>query len=318
MEISLVVLSYNKASIVKRTCAHNLGLASRFGVEVIFVDNNSTDETYDIILSECMSGAKEIIRNERNLGVAAGRNIGLMRASGEYIIYADEDVLLDDNIFEETARVFKEIRDAGAITFRLFDQLGNVMYDWGDCTKEIGNFQGAAHAFRKEALEAVGFLDAECFFGGEEFDMSVRLRNAGYHTIYVPTVKLTHYNSETPSIANQERKKMWIYNYTRVIYKNFPILKAIKFSFNYSAGYILSTARSNGVCAAVSLVPSVLRGAVRGVGQNIPAREGMLEFYSQNHVRPEYGNVSLVGKIAKWIIISRKKNKEIKGKKIGR
>ena len=57
---------------------------------------------------------------------------------------------------------------------------------------EIANFHGADHFIRRSALERVGFFDPLCRFGGEEIDLSMRLRSIDYSTLNDPELVVYH------------------------------------------------------------------------------------------------------------------------------
>lgn len=90
MTLSIITPAYNAAETLEATVQSALGIKSP-SVEVIVIDDGSTDETPDI----CSSfGDKIRYRRVENGGVSRARNIGAKMASGEWLLFLDSDDLL--------------------------------------------------------------------------------------------------------------------------------------------------------------------------------------------------------------------------------
>jgi glycosyltransferase involved in cell wall biosynthesis len=92
MRVSIVVLNYNYARFVARAIESALA-QDEPGVEVIVVDNGSTDESLEVIAA--YEGRVRLVRQERNIGQGQGYNRGFESATGDWIIWLDADDLLD-------------------------------------------------------------------------------------------------------------------------------------------------------------------------------------------------------------------------------
>ena len=86
-KLSIIVLTYNALDFTKR-CLQKISQNTREDYELIIIDNASTDETPEFL--QTVKGAK-IVLNKKNHGVAAGRNQGILRATGEFIVFLDND-----------------------------------------------------------------------------------------------------------------------------------------------------------------------------------------------------------------------------------
>lgn len=86
--ISLIITTFNRPQLVPR--AVESALRAGRDVEVIVVDDASSDETSDVCRS--LRGIK-YVRLDRNQGVAGARNIGLLESTGDYIAFLDDDDL---------------------------------------------------------------------------------------------------------------------------------------------------------------------------------------------------------------------------------
>lgn len=87
--VSIIIPSWNRAEIILR--AVDSALAQTLAdVEVIVVDNGSTDDTLDV-LKRCDDPRLSVVVHETNLGASGGRNAGLLAATGEFVGFLDSD-----------------------------------------------------------------------------------------------------------------------------------------------------------------------------------------------------------------------------------
>lgn len=94
IRFSVIISTYNVENFIKRAIDSVL-LQDYDNYEIIVVEDKSTDNTLDRILEY---GEKiRLIKNEKNLGLGAVRNIGIKKAKGEYIVHLDGDDTLYDN-----------------------------------------------------------------------------------------------------------------------------------------------------------------------------------------------------------------------------
>jgi len=94
--ISVVIANYNtKKSIVKTldSLKHQ-----NHDIEIIVVDDASTDQSVDVIISNFQQ--VKLFINKSNLGRAQSRNIGMQNAKGDWILFIDSDVWLDKNTLD--------------------------------------------------------------------------------------------------------------------------------------------------------------------------------------------------------------------------
>ncbi|HII60985.1 glycosyltransferase family 2 protein [Pyrococcus horikoshii] len=89
--VSVVLPTYNRAKVLPRAIESVLN-QTYTNIELIIVDDGSRDNTKEII-REFQSQDERIVylRNKRNLGANAARNIGIMHSTGEFIAFMDSD-----------------------------------------------------------------------------------------------------------------------------------------------------------------------------------------------------------------------------------
>lgn len=110
--VSIIVPAYNCASYLKR-CLDSLVNQSYPNLEILVVNDGSTDETVSIIREY---NAKVTLLNKENGGVASARNFGMQRASGEFILFVDSDDYLDTDCVEQIMQIQRSY-DADIVRF---------------------------------------------------------------------------------------------------------------------------------------------------------------------------------------------------------
>lgn len=117
-KVSIIIPAYNCEKTLIQ-CLGNVVNQTLKDIEVILVNDASTDRTWDIIL-ECEAQFPEIIMAinlEANRGAGGARNVGLMYATGEYIGFVDSDDIIATDMYEkmynEAVRGDYDIVDCG-------------------------------------------------------------------------------------------------------------------------------------------------------------------------------------------------------------
>ncbi len=196
--VSIVIPTFNRAAFVLETVESALA-QSGCRVEVIVVDDGSTDNT-KASLSPVMDTIKYV--EQTNSGVSSARNAGLLRASGEFVIFLDSD----DTIVHDKAILQAQ--------FLLQQPDVSVAYSrwrshrhWEAAPRVVGrNFAGnelptlfchnvaVIHAcqFRTEAVRSVGGFDPDlerC----EDWDLLLRLALGGHRFTFCEHVTADYY-----------------------------------------------------------------------------------------------------------------------------
>ncbi|ALN46136.1 glycosyltransferase family 2 protein [Escherichia coli] len=91
--VSIIMACYNSIKTIDESISSVINQDYK-NFELIIADDNSTDGTYEFIISKYSSSDKvKIIRNEYNKGVSGARNSALRKAKGRYICFLDSDDL---------------------------------------------------------------------------------------------------------------------------------------------------------------------------------------------------------------------------------
>lgn len=291
-DISIVVLSFNRKDTLEGNLTELTRLVEETGCELIVVDNASTDGSVEMI-GEVLAGRRSahFIANEANLGVATGRNVGWREASRNFILNLDDDIGIAADDVLQMAEILRRSRDIGVVGPRIVDRnSGDLQYGYGNHLLNIANFQGACHMIRRDVAAQLGFNDELCSFGAEEIDLSIRVRAAGFNVVFTPEATALHDHKTRTGQEARNRRERWVYNFTRVFYKHFPLAVAVPFSLRCFASHLVSGIRAFGPSFGLKLTRAAFCGCRDGRSQHSPVPAHVVRFYRDPELRPEFGN----------------------------
>jgi len=299
LPVSLVILSHNRLKDLRRNIERLLSECGAPGeLEMIIVDNNSTDGT-QAYLQDLQRRRAElvVVLNDKNLGVAGGRNSGFARVQREFVVAQDDDTAIAMEDVKKAPHLFGQFPHAGILAFRVVHpETGELQNDHGSAPCEVANHHGAGFAFRSALYSELGGIDEECDFGAEELDFAIRVRADGWQIMYTPELTVYHNNSPAKGEAMKYRRIRRVYNNVRTYYKYFPR----RMAFRNSSRYILLAARRWALDVGAGTVGQVfgagLKGRKRGLVQHRPVPRETAAFYDNPLLRPEFGNVPLLSK----------------------
>jgi cellulose synthase/poly-beta-1,6-N-acetylglucosamine synthase-like glycosyltransferase len=197
--LSVVIAGHNEEEAIER-CLMAVHEQSRVPDEIIVVSDGSTDAMTAKLRELRKRGlVTEVHSTGLRAGKAAATNLGVRRAKGDIVINIDCDCTLDRQAFERACDAFSDPEVgavAGNIVVRNADKSFVTGYQsieylvilslgkrGGNITNQVTCASGAFGAFRKEALASVSGLDAG---GGEDLDITMRIRKAGWRVYFEP------------------------------------------------------------------------------------------------------------------------------------
>lgn len=104
MTFSIIIPVYNSAEYIKK-CIDSIKVQTFSDFEVLLINDGSTDNSEKIIHEMIDSDSRFRIINQKNNGVSAARNNGLLHAKNEYIIFIDSDDWIEPNLLEEIVKI---------------------------------------------------------------------------------------------------------------------------------------------------------------------------------------------------------------------
>jgi GT2 family glycosyltransferase len=183
--VSFLIATHNRRDVLLHTLAQVLRCGLPQGAfEMLVVDNASTDGTVPAI--QAHFPAVILLNQPTNRGPCA-KNDALKIARGEFVVF------LDDDSFPQPGSIARMIE-----RFRADPRLGAAVFTVSlpDGLRECSAYPdvciGCGTGFRRDALHQVGGLPADFFMAAEEYDLSLRLLDAGWSIRSFEDLHVTH------------------------------------------------------------------------------------------------------------------------------
>jgi len=208
--VSIIIPTHNRRDELKE-CLKGIFCQDYPNKEVLIVDNNSTDNTKDVVRRYFLE--VKIIENPHNLGAAQARNQGIARCSGEYVWFLDSDsVILNERCLSTMVDLWNRVCNIGAMG-------GEIVLDSGRNidSMRVYDFHTDAMSFTKTypvrgknlAIEAgflptfnfftsreiiyqVGGFDPHYFYLAEDKEVSFKIKKLGYKLLADSRISVLH------------------------------------------------------------------------------------------------------------------------------
>ncbi len=233
VDISVIIVTYNSASVINACLASLAAERDSSAMEVLVIDNGSTDTTLQIVRSYDWA---TLLTGHGNVGFAKGNNIGFAKAAGRYLFMLNPDTEVragalaglvsfadanpkagmiaphvvnpDDTLQHNTFR-FPSIKQAFYGFFNKFVDLdsednGRWPASAYQETRPAEHILGAALLLRREVWETLGGMDERYALYFEETDWCYRVAKAGWEIWYTPSATIMHIGGHSTS-KNPER-----------------------------------------------------------------------------------------------------------------
>ena len=126
MKISIIVAVYNIGQYLEK-CLQKLIQVSQDVVEIICIDDGSTDNSYSVICKYKEIDPRIIALRKDNGGISSTRNIGIRVSSGDYLIFVDGDDYIEPNVFNNLLNTYRKQLNSNDLTTIWY---GFVREDW--------------------------------------------------------------------------------------------------------------------------------------------------------------------------------------------
>jgi GT2 family glycosyltransferase len=244
MKLSVVIVNYNVKYFLEQALGSVHKACRNIEAEVFVVDNNSVDDSVQMVKSRFPD--VKLIENKNNPGFSVANNQAIRLAKGEYILLLNPDTVVEEDTFEKCIGFMDSHPEAGGLGVKMIDGSGNFLpeskrgfpspkvaffktfglsrlfpksrlfnhYHLGyldkDETHEVEVLAGAFMLLRRSVLDKTGLLDEAFFMYGEDIDLSYRIIQAGYKNYYFADTTIIHYKGEST--------KKGSLNYVRTFY----------------------------------------------------------------------------------------------------
>lgn len=241
MSISVIIVSWNVRDELQR-CLTSLQASSLAPLDTIVVDNDSHDETAEMVAS--VFPRVTFIKNATNKGFGAAANRGGRLAKGDILFFLNPDTTLERETLQHLAERFEHLPKAGVVGTKILNPDGSPQhsvrafpsvasqalillkihnffprllpiaqyYRWDfDYMREqsVDQVMGASFAVRRSVFEKLGGFDEAFWIWFEEVDFCKRVRDAGWDVVYSPAARIVHEKGKSFARVHPVRREWW-------------------------------------------------------------------------------------------------------------
>ena len=248
--IAIITINYNgeKDTLECLNSVESL-ISSRYSLTTVVVDNAS-EKKFEGFEKKYNKINLKILRSEENLGFSGGNNLGIKYAlekGADYILFLNNDTLVDNKLLEELLDVFEKDKDAGIVAPKIYfapgyefhkdryakNDLGKVIWyaggvmDWknvfgkhrGVDEVDAGQFDeacetdfasGCCFLTARGVLEKVGVFDEKYFLYYEENDLCQKVKKTGLKILFAPKALLWHKNAQSTGGSGSKLQDYYI------------------------------------------------------------------------------------------------------------
>jgi GT2 family glycosyltransferase len=238
--ISIITVNYNQAQATIDLLTSIKLHMGHLQLEIILVDNGSV-ENKELDYKACCKDIK-FIRSKKNIGFAAGNNLGIHQATGAYLFLVNNDTEFTAGLVETLVQTMEAHPNVGIISPMIkYDQQRDIIQYAGftamnyyTCRNEcIGQFEsdqgqydglvgptgychGAAMMISRTALEKAGLMAENFFLYYEEMDWCEKIKRAGFQ-VWINTAA-TIYHKESLAVGKNSGLKEYFMNRNRILF----------------------------------------------------------------------------------------------------
>ncbi|MCX7603369.1 MAG: glycosyltransferase family 2 protein [Bryobacteraceae bacterium] len=302
-QVTVIIVNHNRAALLER-CLGSLLAPQGAEFEVVVVDNGSTDGSVEAVQRFAAEAPFRVtlIRNETNLGFCAANNQGIRASRAPFVALLNNDAEAEPGWLGALLEAFEDPRVGMAASKilvhedpRVIDKAGHLIYldgqNRGRGTGEIDRGQydhvgetlwpdGCACMYRRAMLDEIGLFDEDLFAYGDDAELGLRARIAGWRCLYMPRAVARHRRGATLGVASPRRIALIERNRVLLAVKHFPwdllLLNPLFYAARLAAGAWAAlrgrgeAGRVRGAGARLRLLGALLRGDAEALAR-VPA-----------------------------------------------
>ena len=241
--VSIVMLNRDGAAHLRR-CLPALAVTAYRDIELIVIDNASTDASQAVLDAYRPAFEVRVIRNEVNATFAAGNDQGVAEARGDLVLFLNNDIeplepgwlsrmvetIGDPDVVAVGARLIYPRRTSqplagaqfadlslqhGGVGFKLVDGAplpvplgagGDALSDWATAVRDVPALTAACMLARRSTVLEVGGFSDGYVYGHEDVDLCLKLRDQGGRLVYDGRAALWHHESSTRNLEEREAR----------------------------------------------------------------------------------------------------------------
>lgn len=255
--VSVLIVNYNSGSYAK-ACIESLFNQSNITLEIIVVDNASTDDSLKV-LSTSFRKKITLIESDENLGFGCANNLAASQAKGDFLLLLNPDTEIQDPLaINKMIDFLTENPKLGMVGPAIFEPRKNkyvtprFTYPQSKKLKfrdklenlpgKIAWLLGACLLLKREVYQAIAGFDPDYFLYGEDADIGLRLRQHGYEIGYCENVVINHVSGASElgadSLDKWLRKRRGIFLFYCKHYEPSDVLNIAKTAMVRSKFYL--------------------------------------------------------------------------------
>ncbi len=300
----MVVVNWNRRELL-RACLASLHEQTLEGFEVVVVDNGSADGSADMV--ESLAGEDQpfslrLIRNQTNRGFCAANNQGIAASDARFVALLNNDAEAAPEWLASLVGAFDGDDRVGMAASKILvhedpsriDKAGHLIYpdgqNRGRGSGEIDTGQydrreealwpdGCAAMYRRRMLDEIGCFDEDLFAYGDDAELGLRARIAGWTCLYIPEAVVRHHRGATLGVGSTRRVELIERNRVLLAVKLFPWsllwLNGAYYLARLAAGLVAAaggkgeTRRFPGMAGKLRLAMAMVRGDLAAL-QRLP------------------------------------------------
>ncbi len=258
--VAIVIPNHNSASVmykgkpILKSCIESLGKTSYKNYRIIIADNNSTDNSREMVNRYGHVDLAIKKTKERFGGIARTNNFGIKYAlkkyKPDYILMYNTDMLVEDGLWlSKLVELAESDSSTGMVGCKLLFPNGRIQHagmvigsdphnrGWGerdggqyDKVEEVSGITGALALIRGSVFRKVGFFDENFYNGMDDADFCIRVRDNGFKILYDGEVSIVHFEGfASTNSPNQRTRDDTFYgyqvSYAYFAYKDFTAVK---------------------------------------------------------------------------------------------
>ncbi len=229
--VSIIILTFKNLGYIMHCLETLVNNPNSAEIELVIVSNNATPEILNFLktfLPDC--GYKYIlVELDKNLGVTGGRNAGINAATGDYLMFLDDDAYaINPGWLDAMLEYFTgNVGIVGQTGYYIVPEQPGVFWEAKGRGTECDVVQGYCFLFKREVVNAIGGLDPFFdMFWHEESEYCLRAKAAGFKVIDTDMVGIVHVGSGSGDDGTYGKKIEYMFKKWKSHFGNILVPKA--------------------------------------------------------------------------------------------
>lgn len=234
MDVSIIIVNYNTINLLCNAIDSVIQKTTKLIYEIIVVDNNSNDNSKQIINDKYSENIKYISLS-KNIGFGRANNEGIHIAKGRNIFLLNPDTILQNNAVKILSDYLDSNLGVAVVGGNLYNANGTPQasfscyypsishevcrlfnlclnkriqsFNYSDIPQKVITVYGAALMIKKTVIAEVGGFDSRFFMYAEEDELCHRIKKRGYSIINVPQSQITHLDGRSFEFTEERQKR---------------------------------------------------------------------------------------------------------------